>query len=183
MIDLVSQQPDALATWEDVDLAMGRIRAHKDKLKLVTTTYDAQIQQLQELRTEACKSTADAVLAEEAKIRDFMVTHEAEIEVQKAQGKGPAKRSRTLVHGVVGVRTSPAKVVVVDEERTIEMCEQRGHSGCIVITKKLVKDQLAKLPATERRIVGVSLTQSDSIYYKLVGAQAVLFGGDAGEGA
>lgn len=171
--------PDTITTWDEADRALGQIREHRERVKLLASTFDSQAKALEEARAKACAPDIAAINELEAKLRDFGRTHVTGITETRKGG-----RSRKLVHGVVGLRMSTPRLDFTESEaHSIKMLKVRNHPDCIQVTEKVLKERARELPATELRLCGMEVSQAEAIYYKLNGAEVVALGGDtvAGE--
>lgn len=171
--------PATITTWEEADLALGEIRTRRERVKLLASTFDAQVKAIEEARAKACAEDTAAINELEARLRDFGRQNVAGI-VETRKGT----RSRKLVHGVIGLRTSTPKLDFIESEaHAIKMLKVRNHLDCIQTTEKVLKERARELPATELRLCGMEVSQAEAIYCKLNGAEVVSLGGDtvAGE--
>lgn len=146
--------------WPTADTALGVLRLVDAELAQVQAEYDEQIQQI-----EAAKRKAVAPLQKKRDRVEELVIDFAETQ----KGQLPKKaRSIKLVHGTVGWRKGAVTVTLIgDEEHTIEQLKARGQFQCVVTTENLDKSEVKKLPASVARQCGITITQTDRLYYKL----------------
>lgn len=152
--------PIEIKTWEDCDAALGRIRRVEASLAGVDAEYDAKIQELEEAKGKASEGLRREKVAVAAAVLDFVAEHGAELPKDK--------RSIKLVHGRVGLRSTPARTVFErGEAYALEALRVLGKDDCIVSTREISKDQVKKLKPEELKAAGIKITQDETVFYEL----------------
>jgi phage host-nuclease inhibitor protein Gam len=159
---------EEVKSFEDLELALGAIRLADARIAAIEARLDSEIQALQERRQALCKQHLDRKAAIEAKMEAFATANKDAIAPGGRGGASAKTRSRKFVNGVAGFKLSAPKLVYkIEEAMVMKMLEVRGHKSCVVVTKKIDKDEVKKLPASELKYVGAEVVQDDVFFYKI----------------
>lgn len=165
-----------IASWQDVDRAMGVLRGCDAELGQISADFDAQIAELEAKKAKAVKPLVDKRARVEALITEFAPTARAEL------GK---KKSLKLVHGRVGWKLGSKSVEFVHSEKhTIRIAQARNLVSLLRVRTDLDKSALKKLSTAEQLALGVQVSQVERLYIELSQSPAVEYpaAADDGEG-
>lgn len=156
----VRQDIRKIASWDDVDAAMGVLRRLEAARDAELAHCDQAIRDAEE-RKRAAAARHDAGLQRvEGLIAEYAEAHKDEV----CDGR---RRSWKGHHGTVGWRTTGVRVEFEnDENDTLNRLRARGHDDCIIVREKVDKNALKGLPASEVARCGVTLSQDEQLYVK-----------------
>lgn len=151
-----------IASWEECDQALGALRLTEAALARTSAELDVEIQRLQ----EAKQLRAAPLLARRKRLEALV---EAWCTREKDAFGAPGKpRTRKLVHGTVGWRLTPPKLVFRQPvELVLRMLKVRGHDACVIVAEEIDKSKVAALAPSEHRYLGVQVEQDDRLVLKL----------------
>lgn len=156
----------SIDNWEGLDTSLGELRLIRAQLAGVSATFDRRIQVIEEKKSAAAKPLLAKSQELEAAILSFVTAHKGDL--------GEKKKSRKLVHGTVGMRSSAAKVVfVTSEAATMAALRARGQTQCVVVEESVSKTECKKLPPHEMRLAGIELKRDESAFYELTSSPIV----------
>ena len=172
-----------VASWQDVDVALGVLRLCDARKAGIAAELDVQIQALQQKKAELLKPLDVKVDRVEKLVEAFVTEHRAQID----NGKSKTQKSRKLVHGSVGFKKdAPQVLFVTSEKATLKLIGVRGLTDCVRITEAVDKGKVKDLSKSEQAAIGVRVAQKEDFFYKLNVDQPVEYpkpGETAGEGA
>lgn len=147
-------------SWAGVEASLGDLRATDARRRAIAARFDARIERLQTEKADAIEPLAARIGQLEAAVKDCVDRH------PEFMPKG--RRSRTCIHGRVGLRKTPGKLVfVTSEKNTIAALKQLGRKDCIVVIEKVSKPLVRTLAPADLDAVGARLEQKDLAYIEL----------------
>jgi phage host-nuclease inhibitor protein Gam len=150
----------ALATYDDVDVALRKIASIDRDLAMIEAAENAGIDAIKQGSRERAEPIVAVRAALEAQIKQFCIEHKADFE---------KVRSRELVFGTVGFRRSSKLKLAKD---TLQRLRDLGLRNFIRTKETVKKDELKKATDEVLAQVGARRTGKDEPYYETKAEQS-----------
>lgn len=149
--------PEMVASWEDVDRTLLALRALNERKETLRASFERQRRLIDESQGLAM---AELIAEEDAavtRVQEFAAVRRADV------GK-----SRKLVHGKVGYRTSNPTVELRDPEAVVISRIRERDLGELVVTKEqLNKPLLKRLDPDLAASLGFAVVQVERFFIEL----------------
>lgn len=145
-----------VASWEDVDRAMSRLRDLEAAEAALDARYDPQINELQ----EAKRSQGEVLRVERLALEDAIAAY--------AGPRRGGRKSIQLTHGVLQWRRSAESVRFLHGEAyTLAAAKAQGLLAVVRLHEAVDKAALKKLSVSQASSIGVELTATERLSIKL----------------
>jgi phage host-nuclease inhibitor protein Gam len=147
-----------IASWRDVDTALGVLRRDDGETARINAHYDKAIQHLQEQKALELAPLQERTGRVARLVEGFVSERRAEL----------GGKTRKLVNGKVGYRIGGAKASWSGRDsHLIAVLKIRGHGACVVLEEKIDKEALKDLPTPELLLCGVTVKRTERFFVEL----------------